>query len=54
MGLNYDLVDKSENLRRMKHFKNLIKLIDFVLAENAGFFEFHVRILALKIENNLI
>ena len=54
MGLNYDLVDKSENLRRMKHFEKFNKANRFFLAENAGFFEFHVCILALKIENNLI
>ena len=29
MGLNYDLGDKSENLRRMNNFENLIRLIEF-------------------------
>ena len=40
MDLNYDLGDKSENLRRMKmnHLKNLIRFITFFLAENATFF----------------
>jgi len=28
MGLNYDLGDKSENIRRMNHLKNLIRLIE--------------------------
>ena len=54
MGLNYDLGEKSENLRRMNHFENLKRLIEFFLAENARFFEYYVRILALKIGDNLI
>ena len=45
MGLNYDLGDRSENLRRMNHFfKYLISLIEFLFAENARFFEYLVRL----------
>ena len=55
MGLNYDLGDKSENLRRMNHFKKFNKANrNFFFAENARFFEYYVRILALKIGDNLI
>ena len=54
MGLNYDLVDKSENLRRMNHFEQFNKAIRNFFAENARFFEYYVRILELKIGHNLI
>ena len=43
----YDLGDKSENLRRINHF-------EFFLDENARVFKYYVRILALKIGDNLI
>ena len=43
MGLDYDLGDKSEKLRRMNHF-----------AENARYFEYNEHILTLKIGDNLI
>ena len=43
MGLNYDFGDKSENLGRINHFEKFNK-----------FFEYYVRILALKIGDNLI
>ena len=48
MGLNYDLGDKSENLRRMNHFEKFNKAIGIFFAENARFLEYYVRILALK------
>ena len=51
MGLNYDF-DKSESLRRMNHFEKSNRT--FFLAENTRFFEYYVRILALKIGDNLI
>ena len=54
MGLNYDLGDKSENLRRINHFKKLNKARRIFFAENARFLMYYVRILALKIEDNLI
>ena len=54
MGLNYDLGDKSENLRRMNYFENLIRLTEFSFSESARFFKYYVRILALKIGDNLI
>ena len=54
MGLNYDLGDKLENLRRMNHFENYNKAIRTFLAENARFFEYYVFILALKIGDSLI
>ena len=44
MGLNYDLGDKSENLRRMNHFEKFNKANRFFFAENARFFEYNVRI----------
>ena len=45
MGLNYDLGDKSENLRRMNHFKKFNKANRiFFFVENARFFEYNVRI----------
>jgi len=40
MGLNYDLGDKSENLR-MNHFEKLNKANRFFFAENATFFEYN-------------
>ena len=54
MGLNYDLGDKPENLRRMNHFFKIKKANRNFFAENARFFEYYVRILALKIGVNLI
>ena len=54
MGLNYDLGDKSENLRRMNHFEKFNKAKRNFFAENARFFEYYVRILALMIGANLI
>ena len=57
MGLNYDLRDKSENLRRMNHFEakaNKANRNLFFLAVNARFFEYYMCILALKIEESLI
>ena len=52
MGLNYDLGDKSENLRRMNHFEKFNKANRNFFAENARFFEYYVRILALMIGDN--
>ena len=41
MGLNYDLGDKSENLRRINHFKKFNKAKrKFFFAEKARFFEY--------------
>ena len=54
MGLNYDLGDKSENLRRMNHFDKFNMANRIFFAENARFFEYYMRILALKIGNNLL
>ena len=55
MGLNYDLGDKSENLGRINHFEKFNKATrNFFFAEIARFFEYYVRILALKIGDNLI
>ena len=55
MGLNYNLGDKSENLRRMNHFKKFNKTNRIFFAEHANFFfEYYVRILALKIGDDLI
>ena len=54
MSLNYDLGDKSENLRRMNHFEKSNKANRTFFEENAKFFEYYVRILALKIGDNLI
>jgi len=46
MGLNYDLGDKSENLRRMNHFEKFNMDNRNFFAKNARFFEYYVRILA--------
>ena len=54
MGLKYDLGDKSENLRRMNHFEKFNKANKIFFAENARFFEYYVRILALKIGDSQI
>ena len=55
MGLNYDLGDKSENLRRMDHFEKFNKSNrTFFCGKLLDFFEYYVRILALKIGDNLI
>ena len=53
-GLNYDLGDKSENLGRINHFEKFNKATRIFFAEIARFFEYYVRILALKIGDNLI
>ena len=53
MGLNYDLGNKSENLGRMNHFEKFEKAKIIFFAENARFFKDYVRILALKIGDNL-
>ena len=44
MGLNYDLGDKSENLRGMNHFEIFNKANRTFFAENARFFEYYLRI----------
>ena len=50
MGLNYDLGDKSENLKRMNHFEKFNKADRiYFFAENARFFEYYVSIFTLKI-----
>ena len=54
MGLNYDLGNKSENFRRMNHFKKLNNVNRIFFAENARFFQYNVHILALKIGDNLM
>ena len=55
MGLNYDLGDKSENLRRMNHFEKFNKANKkYLLQKMLVFFENYVRILTLKIGDNLI
>ena len=55
MGLNYNLRDKSENLRRMNHFEKFNKANrNFFLQKILDFFDYYVRILALKIGDNLI
>ena len=55
MGLNYDLRNKSENLRSMNHCEKCNKANRIIFfAENARFFEYYVRILALKIGYSLI
>ena len=41
MGLNYDLGDKSENLKRMNHFEKFNKANKIFFAENARFFEYY-------------
>ena len=42
------------NLRRMNHFEKFNKANRIFFAENARFFEYYVRILALKVGDNLI
>ena len=55
MGLNYDLWDNLENLRRMNHFEKFNKADRKICSpENAIFSEYYVRILALKIGDNII
>ena len=54
MGLNYDLGEKSENLRRINHLEKFNKANRIFFAVNARFFEYYVRILALKTGDNLI
>ena len=44
MGLNYDLGDKSENLRRMNHFEKFNKAKRIFFSENARLFEYNVHI----------
>ena len=50
MVLNYDLRDKSENLRRINHCEKLNEANRFFFVENSRFFEYYV----LKIGDNLI
>ena len=61
MGLNYDLGDKSENLRRMNHFEKFNKanrkfcwqkMLDF--SRIMYYYYYYLRILGLTIVNNLI
>jgi len=54
MGLNYHFGDKSENLKRMNHFEKFNKANRIFFSENVRFFEYYVRILALKVGDNLI
>ena len=54
MGINYDFGEKSENLRRINHFEKFNKAYKIFFAENARFFEYYERILALKIGYSLI
>ena len=51
MGLNYDLGEKSENLRRINHFKKFNKANRKFCWQKMLDFS---RILALKIVDNLI
>ena len=44
MGLNYDLGDKSENLRRMNHFEKFNKANRNFFAGDVRFFAYDVRI----------
>ena len=53
MGLNYDLGDKSENLRRINHLEKFDFVNRIFFAENDRFFKYYVRILALKIGSAL-
>ena len=54
MGLNYDLGDKSENLRRIKHFEKFIEANRMLFLQIVIDFSSIVRILALKIGYNRI
>jgi len=54
MGLNYDLGDKSENLRRMNDFEKFNKANRKNLLQKMLDFEYYVLILALKIGDILI
>ena len=54
MGLNNDLEDNQTNFRRMNHFENFDLANKNFLAENARFFEYYMRIWALKIGESLI
>ena len=54
MGLNYGLRYKSENLLRKNPSEKFKKDNRNIFAENARFVEYYVRILALKIGENLI
>ena len=55
MGLNYDVEDKSENLRRMNHFEKFNKAFRIVFVVNVRFFEhYYLHILTLKIGDYLI
>jgi len=53
MGLNYGLRYKSENLLRKNPSEKFKKDNRNIFAENARFVEYYVRILALKIGENL-
>ena len=54
MGLNYEIRDISERLRRMIHFENFNKAIEQFLTENTRFVEYYMRILTIKMGYNLI
>ena len=54
MGLNYDLEDNSENLRRINHLKKINKANKTLFAENARFSSIMCVLCALKNGNNLI
>ena len=47
MGLNYEIRDISERLRRMIHFENFNKAIEQFLTENTRFVEYYMRILTI-------
>ena len=42
MGFNYNLGDKSENLRKLNHLKKFNEAIRIFFAENARFFKYYV------------
>ena len=44
MGLNYDLGDKSENLRRMNHFEKFNKVNRIFYLQKMPDFKYNVRI----------
>ena len=46
MGLNYDLENKSENLRKMNHSEKFNKANRNFFAVKARLFEYYVRILS--------
>ena len=54
MSLNYDLENKSENLRRMNHFEKFNKANRIFFLQKMLDFQYNVRIQVLKIGDNLI